>query len=350
MARRARLGAVTCRPAFHEAADHRSAKVSVTRRVLESFGMNKMDFITQRKQSFFQTEKEFCYCTGAKKIYGDDYREDGYGFIGWDAHVSEIPVEKVRLLMLLPSKPQLKKAALPDFIGKLSNLEHIVFDINFLKKEQVERLPPSVDSIILSRNLAYADLLKALTENKIEWNEDVRLENLGALLIIGDEEKTRITTRISAENLPSLKFLGFTFSSKDELETFRRFNALTDLELSNLRDLPIFEHIEHLPLLSLDITGANNKFDIAGAKRLKTLRHLRLNGVRSEVDCRLFAELPELTELVVLNSKKVLNVGALLDCKKLISISFLDCANPFKKEVARRFDQRAYEIFDIEYA
>lgn len=309
-----------------------------------------MKLITRRKQDFFQTEKDFRYCAGAKKVYDEDYKEDGYGFIEWDAQISEIPVEKVKLLMLLPNKPQLKKGVFPDFIGKLSNLEHIVFDINFLKNDQAEKLPPSVISIILSRNLAYTDLLKDLLADKIEWNENVRLENLAALFIIADEEKIKITTEISAENLPSLKYLGFAFSNKDELETFRRFTALTDLEISNLRDFPVFGHIEHLPLFSLDLTGTNNKFDITGIKNLKTLRYLRLNGVRSEIDCNLFTKLPELTELVVLNSKKILNVEALLDCKNLVSISFLDCADPFKKGIAEKFDEDAYEIFDIKYA
>lgn len=312
--------------------------------------MKKMKLITQRKQSYFQTEENFRFCTGAKKVYDEDYKEDGYGFIEWDAEVSEIPVEKIKQLTLLPSKSQLKKAVFPDFVGKLSDLEHFVFDINFLKNDQAEKLLPSVSSIILSRNLAYADLLKDLIAEKIAWNENVRLENLDALFIIAAEEKTKITTGISAENLPSLKYLGFAFSNKDELETFGRFTALTDLEISDLRDFPVFEHIAHLPLVSLDITGTNNKFEMANVTKLETLKNLRLNGVRSEIDCRLFTGLPELTELVVLNSKKILNIEALLDCKNLISISFLDCADPFKKGIAAKFDESAYEIFDIKYA
>lgn len=312
--------------------------------------MKKMKSIARRKQNFFQTENEFRFCTGAKKIFDEDFKEDGYSFIEWDAQVSEIPVEKVKLLMLLPSKPQLKKASFPDFINELSSLEHIVFDINFLKNDQAEKLPATVKSLILSRNLTHADILKDLIKNKPEWNKNVRLENTEALFIIADEEKEKITTAISEENLPALKYLGFKFTAKDELDIFSRFTKLTDLELSDLRDFPVFEYIEHLPLFSLDITGTNNKFDIVNVKNLKTLNYLRLNGIRSEIDCRFFTELPELTELVVLNSKKILNVEALLECKNLVSISFLDCADPFKKGVAAKFDESAYEIFDIKYA
>jgi len=312
--------------------------------------MKKMKLITARKQNFFQTEMEFRYCTGAKKAYDENYREDGYGFIEWDADISAVPVNKVKALTLLPSKAQLKKAVFPDFVFGLSNLEHFVFEINFLKNRQAEKLPASVRSMILSRSLAYADLLKDLTANPVEWDENTRLENLQALFIIADTEKEKITTRISAAQLPNLKYLGFKFTNKNEIEIFSRFTELTDLELSDLRDFPVFENIAHLPLFSLDITGTNNKFDIAGVKNLKTLQHLRLNGIRVEIDCELFTELPELTELVILNSKKILNVEALLKCKKLKSISFLDCADPFKKGVGGKFNENDYEIFDIKYA
>ncbi|MCD9187182.1 MAG: hypothetical protein LUM44_12165 [Pyrinomonadaceae bacterium] len=312
--------------------------------------MAKMKFITQRRQTFFQAEKEFRFCTGAKKTYDENYREDGYGFIEWDAQISGIPVEKVKLLIVEPGKPQIKKAVLPAFVFGLSKLEHIVFDISFLKNKQAEKLPASLRSMMLSRRLAFKDIVQDLVKNKVEWQDGTRLENLEALFIIADEEKEKITTRLSAENLPGLKYLGFKFTNKNELETFSRFSDLTDLELGDLRDFPLFEHIAHLPLYSLDLTGTGNKFDISGLKNLKTLKYLRLNGIRPEIDCNIFTELPELTELVVLNSKKILNVEALLDCRNLKSINFLDCADPFKKGIKDKFNEDNYEILEIKYA
>lgn len=313
--------------------------------------MAKMKLITQRKQEYFQSPENSRFCTGAKKTYDDDFKDDGYGFVEWNEAAKDFPVDKIKLLILAPNKQQLKKAVFPDFITELSALEHIVFDLNFLQKEsEVAKIPSSVSSMILSRNLAHQDLLKDLLENKVEWREENKLENLKALLIIADKEKEGITAKISRENLPQLKYLGFGFSNKTELDLFERFDALTDLELSNLQDYPIFENIEHLPLASLDITGTNNKFDISGAKNLKTLKFFRLNGVRSEIDCRIFTELPDLTELVVLNSKKILNVEALLECEKLKNISFLDCGSPFKKGIGDKFKAADFEMLDIAYA
>lgn len=312
--------------------------------------MQKMKFITQRKWAGFQPPQQFCYCCGAKKIYEDDYQNDGYGFIEWETPAEELPIEKIKLLSLAPSKAQLKKAVFPKFISDLTNLEHVLFDLNFLENGEIKKLPASVRSIILSRSLIYPDLWEKLIEDKIEWDESVRLESLESLLIIADEEKNGITNKISQENFPKLGYLGFGFSNKDELNLFRRFSSLSDLELSHLRDYPIFEHIEHLPIFSLDIIGANNKFDLSGVKNLKTLNFLRLNGLRSEIDCRIFTEIPNLKELVVLNSKKILNIEALLECEKLASINFLDCGNPFKKGIAEKFHSRNYEILDIKYA
>lgn len=312
--------------------------------------MQKMKLIVERKWSYFHPPEQFFYCSGAKKTFEDDYRDDGYHFIEWDTAAKDLPIEKIKLLTLAPGKPQLKKAVFPEYLSELANLEHAVFDINFLKNNQAEKLPAKIRSLILSRNLSYSDLLDDLIKNKIEWDESVRLENLEALFIIADEEKEGITATISDKVFPKLKYLGFKFTNKSELDIFERFPKLTDLELSDLRDYPIFEHIEHLPLISLDITGTNNKFDLADVKNLEALEFLRLNGIRSEIDCRIFTELPELTELVVLNSKKIINIEALLDCKNLKSISFLDCGNPFKKGIADKFKAEDYQMFDIKYA
>jgi hypothetical protein len=310
--------------------------------------MKKMKFITSRKWSFFQPSEEFWYCCGSKKVYEEDYKEDGYNFLEWETPIGELPIERIKLLNLAPSKPHLKKAVFPKFTPDLTNLEHILFDLHFLRNGQISQIPTSVISMILSRSLGFPDLAKDLLGNKVEWDENMCLENLESLLFIADQD--RITNKISEKHFPKLSYLGFKFSNDEELNLFKRFSKLVDLELSNLQDFPLFEYIDHLPLFSLDIVGANNKFDISKVGDLKTLNLLRLNGIRSEIDCQIFTELPELTEIVILNSKKVVNVEALLECKKLNSISFLDCGNPFKKGGSDKFADTEYEILDIKYA
>jgi hypothetical protein len=121
------------------------------------------------------------------------------------------------------------------------------------------------------------------------------------------------------------------------------------VQIEGLRDWPVFDHIKHLPLVSLDIAGTDKKFAVRGLTSLESLKFVRLNSVRAELDCALFTELPRLEEIVVLNSKNVINAKALLECPSLKSIDFLDCNNPFKG-VAQKFQEHGFEHLNIRYA
>ena len=307
-----------------------------------------MDMITKRKWDRFQPhDPRNSFCTGSKRSYVEDYRDDGYGFIEWSAPQEELPdVEQILQLVLLPGKAHLKKAVFPTFVPALSHLAHAVFELDFLYSGQATKLSPSVRSLVLSRDLSQAEGTTARTG----WESLELVPGLEAMLLIGDEEKEPVTRYLSSEWLPRLAHLGFTLSQTQELTLFQRFSGLTDLELANLRDYPIFEHIRHLPLVSLDLTGTNPKFDPSGLTALASLQMLRLNGLRCEFDCQLLGALPNLQELVVLNSKKLKNVESLLEMKALTRLSFLDCANPFKKGLYQRFASHGYEEFDAKYA
>lgn len=312
--------------------------------------MREIDYITERKFGFFQQPSPNCFCSGAKSECAELAEDDGYSVIDWKAEASALPIEKIKLLDLVPAKAPLKKAVLPSFVNGLKNLENILFNLIFVRNISEDQLPASLRSILLTRELNYEDLIEEMEENPPTWNEKVVLPNLEALKIIGNEEKTELLVNLSPTNFPALKFLAFDIADKSELDIFSRFPQLSDLELLYLKDYDIFERVKDLPLISMDLGGTNNKFDMSSAKNIKTLKFLRLNSVRSEIDCKIFTELPELKELVILNSKKITNIEALLDCEKLVSISFTDCGNPFKKGIADKFAARRYEILDIEYA
>ncbi len=311
--------------------------------------MREISYIAERKWDFFQQPEKYCFCSGAKNECAE-LAEDGYRTIEWNSDVHGTDTEKIKLLHLAAGKSQIRKAELPPFVQSLKSLENIVLDISFLKNLEKDELPKSLRSITLTRNLRYPDILDELAENPVRWKKDIILENLSALKIIADDEKTGIIHSISKENFPVLKFLGFDVSEKAELSVFEKFSAISDIEILYLKDYDIFRRIEHLPLISLDLGGTNNKFDLSGIEKLKSLKFVRLNSVRSEIDCRIFKNLPDLKELIVLNSKKITNIEALLECSNLVSLDFLDCGNPFKKGIADKFDESAYEIFDIKYA
>lgn len=312
--------------------------------------MREIDYITERSFDFFQQPSVNCFCSGAKSECARLVEDEGYSVIEWKADADRLPIEKIKLLDLVPAKAQVKKAVLPAFVAKLKNLENILFNLYFVKNIAAGQLPESLRSILFSRELDYEELIEEMEENPPVWNEDVTLPNVAAIKIIGGDEKTELLANLSPKNFPSLKFLAFDIADKSELDVFDRFPELTDIELLYLNNFDIFERVKNLPLVSLDLGGTNNKFKMSGVKDLKTLKFLRLNSVRAEIDCRDFAAMPELKELVILNSKKIQNIEALLDCEKLVSISFLDCGNPFKKGIGDKFKARKYEMLDIEYA
>ena len=64
----------------------------------------------------------------------------------------------------------------------------------------------------------------------------------------------------------------------------------------------------------------------------------------------MFATLPELVDLTVLNTRKIVNIEALLDHPKLARIRFIDCGNPFKKDGKALFKSRGFAHLDIDYS
>jgi hypothetical protein len=306
-----------------------------------------MSYIGGRKWSYFHPANQFCYCSGSKTAC-QDLASEGYSFIPWNANAQNLPLENIKLLHLEPTKEQLKKAVLPSFTAELSRLKHAVFEINFLKKLGSKSLTSSLRSLVLSRNLAYRDLLEQLIADQIIWPTQ-SFKKLEALLIIADEEKDKLMEDISPSILPALRFLGFSLSKKSQLNVFKQFSNLTDLEITGLQDYPLFDYIAHLPLVTLDLGGSSKKFLVQGLASLKSLEFVRINSIRAEIDCGLFTALPHLKEIVILNSKNIRNVEALLDCPNLKSIDFLDCKNPFKG-VAKKFHERGFEHLDIAYA
>lgn len=312
--------------------------------------MREINYIIERTSKFFQQSELFRFCCGSKRECAGLVEDENFTVIDWNAGASGLEIEKVKLLFVEATKAQLKKAELPPFVEDLENLENVAFDLSFLRNLKPDSLSASLRSLTLTRNLDYEDILDELVDDPVEWSEEIILKNLEAIKLIADDEKTGVIETISKDVFPSLKFLAFDVSEEAELDVFQKFSALTDVELLYIKDYDVFSKLEHLPLISLDLGGTNNKFDLSGIEKIKSLKFVRLNSVRSEIDCRIFKNLPELKELVILNSKKIVNIEALLECPNLVSVEFLNCNDPFNKGIAEKFKSKNYELLDIEYA
>lgn len=69
-----------------------------------------------------------------------------------------------------------------------------------------------------------------------------------------------------------------------------------------------------------------------------------------EADCATLASLPSLTELCVMNAKKLRNVDALVEMQGLRSLQVVNCGRPFSKELKARLQSRGLVHLNIDYA
>lgn len=308
-----------------------------------------MNHLTQRRQTYFQQSNELRFCAGSKNECAE-LAADGYQVIDWDAEVDPRTIASIKLLHLVPTKQQLKKAKLPAFISRLVHLESLVLDLSFLRNLQADELPGSLRSLTLVRDLRYLDLIQDFSRRPVSWKDTIVLPRLEALMLVADDEKSGFLRSIAQRNFPSLRFLGFSLSDASELQVFEKFEQLSDVEVIRLGDCDVFTRLGALPLVSVSLGGTRQKFDLSPIKGFKTLEMVSLNGVRAEIDCEIFTELPGLRELSLLNSKKIKNIEALLGCPGLEHLRCLDCGNPFKKGIAQKFESRGFARLDIRFA
>lgn len=94
---------------------------------------------------------------------------------------------------------------------------------------------------------------------------------------------------------------------------------LEHLELTRNHNLDVFTYIPE-SVANLGIIGTGNKFPFSNIIAKKNIETLWLNYLKSEIDCNVFKELPNLIEICFLNIDKIQNIEAIFECKKLKSI------------------------------
>jgi hypothetical protein len=176
----------------------------------------------------------------------------------------------------------------------------------------------------------------------------VALPGLRALMWVSSITVPRLPQVI--DPLPPLEFLCTNVSGDPAvLRQVRSLPTLRHLELIHLKNVDVFDHIQ-APLQALELSSTGRDFPFRKLSTVPTLEALRLKGVRTEVDCAVFATLPELVDLDVIDTRKIVNIEALLDHPRLASIRFLNCGNPFKKDGKALFKSRGFAHLDIDYS
>lgn len=258
--------------------------------------------------------------------------DEGEERIPWNARTIAAP-ERVRSLHLEPSKARLRDPRLPAYVETLRNLESLGVPTPFVPL--VRDL--DVRTLVVRHSHEYG-----IPSSPVSISPGVR-----GLMWVTSVHPPSLAQVI--DPLPPLEFLRTNISGNRAVA--ERIGGLTTLRHLEVVDLGNREVLVRSPLRALELGGTGRDFPLGRVVGgIGTLEALRLNGVRADIDGAVLRTLPKLVELTVLNSKRFLNLDALLDCPKLASVTFVNCGNPFKKQGRARFAERGFAHLDIKFA
>ncbi|ACU63823.1 hypothetical protein [Chitinophaga pinensis] len=305
----------------------------------------KESIIVTRKSDYF-TSKRKVYCIGSKEK-AEVYKEDGATILSWTQAPDPAEYDQISELRLLPTKSQLSKLKFPDYVKDLEHLHFLEIPLPFLSVITQDDLPGGLKALTISNDGEHEEWV---TKKLPEW-PGIVLPHLKALFFFSAFTSKELPSllNISQEHFPALKYLACRMDKKGNiLKDIAKFSTLDHLEVEFAWNTDLIDHINS-PLKALSIIGAEKNFNVNDLSKLQELQTVWLNGIKAPIDCTVFTTLPDLLEVNVLNSKKIEHPEALLDCKKLKSLFFLNCGQPFKK-IKDQFLPENFEQLRIKHA
>lgn len=103
---------------------------------------------------------------------------------------------------------------------------------------------------------------------------------------------------------------------------------------------------------SLKIEGAGDAFTFKNANKFDRLEAVYINSMHSNLNCEDLLDMPNLKEVVIINSTEVENVDAFLNATNLHSLELVNCKNAMTKEQKELFkkQEQRFNQLNINYA
>ena len=257
--------------------------------------------------------------------------------------------ESVVHVHLEPSASQLGKGRLPEWLLSLPALRSLTAPAAYLGPASESGLLERLTTLTATYDREH---VAAVDRAMLRWPEGA-VSSLRALLRVGLVSQSQVPwsdVGLTAAQVPSLEYLRIELDKSGEaLPAFAAATRLQHLEAHTVGDADVFSCApEGLRFVHLNGVGLKAPFD--SVRRLQALESLMIVGYRADADCATLASLPSLTELCVMNAKKLRNVDALVEMQGLRSLQVVNCGRPFSKELKARLQSRGLVHLNIDYA
>ena len=154
---------------------------------------------------------------------------------------------------------------------------------------------------------------------------------------------------ISPKHFPNLEFVKFrVLKSVDFLTQLCTFKTIKHLTLGGvlINVFPLLRSFSDT-LETLRFESCNEEFTLKGIEEFYKLESIYFNSIWNGIDCRCFLELPKLKEVVIMNSRNMINIESILELSHLEALCLIDNKDEKKKNAVNKENRSKLEAMRI---
>ncbi|MFC2610893.1 MAG: hypothetical protein ACFNYA_05265 [Capnocytophaga granulosa] len=190
---------------------------------------------------------------------------------------------------------------------------------------------------------------RILRQNKLLKNWG--LENISCFDIIhlSNAKPIEDFIEISPKHFPNLEFVKFrVLKSVDFLMQLCTFKTIKHLTLGGvlINVFPLLRSFSDT-LETLRFESCNEEFTLKGIEEFYKLESIYFNSIWNGIDCRCFLELPKLKEVVIMNSRDIINIESILKLSHLEALCLVDNKDEKKKNAVNKENRSKLEAMKI---
>lgn len=296
-------------------------------------------------QPYFPSKSMECSCVG--NLAECEVLIDHYGALHtrWSSRPQLSPT--IEALWLMPTTKQMQAChyTIPAALQACSQLTFLYIPLAMLSQLHKNDLPSSLQHLqIVNMDMDYP-------ATKVNWELLRDMTNLQSVVIHNDFGSPDCASLLEGIEVifPRLRYLSYDVRKNSNLIA-RAPEALSHLNILVVEGVGEEYNIQLLPvhLRALAIIGATRDFDLRPLVALQQLESLRLNGIKGIIDVDIFAQMKQLRDLFIINSKKWHHPERLAELT-LDHLTLIDCGKPLKK-FKSLFHEQAYDTLDIEFS